>query len=474
MKKSRLTKIIATLGPASNDPSVITGLIEAGTNVFRINCSHSDINSRAELIQEIRTCSEKLNKRVGILLDLQGPKIRVGKLEDGLIQLNDKSKVIVTADGILGNSEKFQVKNFEQVVSDLEIGHKLLLDDGLLELKVTKIVDANNVECEVVFGGKLKNGKGVNFPDTTLEHVRALTDKDIEDLKHGLEQKVSLIALSFVRSAEDIKLIKSYIPEESLVKVIAKIEKPQALNELDEILDIADGIMVARGDLGVEIQYEKLPAIQKNLIQMANNKNVLVITATQMLESMITSPRPTRAEVTDVANAIFDGTDAIMLSGETAAGKYPVLAVDTMHRIALEAEEVAPRYRHGVNSDAEALARGACELAEMVNATAIASFTLSGRTAILVSKQRPPVKVIALTQMEVVSGQLNLYWGITPLFMMEVNKTEEMMKVVEKAMLENGVVRKGDTIVITGGMPIAERGPSNFLKIHKCEGKYLN
>ncbi len=472
MSISRLTKIIATLGPSSWDPKTIESLINAGTNVFRINCSHSNIDSRTELIKTIRDIAGKLNKRIGILLDLQGPKIRVGKLTNDQITISEKKRLIITSEEVIGTEEKFQVVNIDEIIDDLKEGHRLLLDDGLFELKFLKKVDTKNIECEVVFGGVLKNGKGVNFPDSDLKNIKALTDKDLRDLKHGLENNVSLIALSFIRSAKDIELIKSYIPKESMVKIIAKIEKPQALTDLDRILEVVDGIMVARGDLGVEIPYEKLPAIQKKIIQSANNKNVLVITATQMLESMINSPRPTRAEVTDVANAIFDGTDAIMLSGETASGKYPVLSVKTMHKIALEAETVAPRIRHDGFSVQENLARSACELADRVKATAIVSFTLSGKTAILASKQRPPVKVIALTQKEVVSGQLSLYWGITPLLMTDVSDTETMMKLVEKALSDNDLVKKDDIIIVTGGLPISARGESNFMKIHRCEGKF--
>ncbi len=458
MQSSRLTKIVATLGPASWDPANIEALANAGTNVFRINCSHSDINTRTDLINTIRGISTKLDKRIGILLDLQGPKIRVGKVNNNEIILNEKKKVIVTSEEMLGTEERFRVVNLDQIIDDLKEGNRLLLDDGLLELRLLKKIDKNNIECEIVFGGVLKNGKGVNFPDSHLRNIGALTEKDLIDLKHGLENKVSLIALSFVRSAEDIRLIKSYIPKESMVKIIAKIEKPQALDELDAILKVSDGIMVARGDLGVEIAYEKLPALQKKIIQKANDANVLVITATQMLESMINSPRPTRAEVTDVANSIFDGTDAIMLSGETASGKYPVLAVETMHKIALEAESVAPRVRHEAESVQENLARSACDLAERVKATAIASFTLSGKTAILISKQRPPVKVIALTQNEIISGQLSLFWGITPLLLTDVFDTETMMDLVETSLLEKNVVKPGDYIIVTGGLPIAARG----------------
>lgn len=469
---SRLTKIIATLGPVSWDPKTIKELIHAGVNVFRVNCSHSDINTRAELFQTIRQCARECNRGVGILIDLQGPKIRVSKVQNDEIELVENEKIIITTEKILGTPSKIYIANFENIIKSLFVGHKILLDDGMIRLEVLKIVDDNNVECKIIYGGKLKNGKGANFPDSDLCNISPLTEKDIEDLKHGLEHGIGLFALSFITSAHDIEVIKKYIPKDSKARIIAKIEKPQALNDIDNILKIVDGIMVARGDLGVELPYEQLPAIQKNLIQKANDNNVLVITATQMLESMISSPRPTRAEATDVANSIFDGTDAIMLSAETASGKYPILAVETMHKIALAAEAVAPRVRHNVLSIQENIARGACDLAERVGATAIAAFTLSGKTAIWVSKQRPPVKVIALAQNEAVSSQLNLYWGITPVLLHDIDNTEEMMKLVEKTLIEQGIVSMGDIIIITAGMPIADRGDTNFVKIHKCAGKY--
>ena len=472
MPHSRLTKIIATIGPASQNSEVIRDLIEAGTNVFRINCSHSNFAITEDVIKIIRRNSAKLKRLVGVLLDLQGPKIRVGKLKDGVTSLKDGKKIVLTSEDIIGSAERMHIVNFDELISSLKPGHRVLLDDGQIELKAIKKTDKKDLQCEIIYGGELKDGKGVNCPDTDLKHIAALTEKDIKDLKHGLSCGVDLVALSFVRSAFDIVKLKTYFPKKSIVKVIAKIEKPQAVNDLDNILKVSDGIMVARGDLGVEMSPEKLPAIQKQIIQKANDNNILVITATQMLESMIHSPRPTRAEVSDVANAIFDGTDAIMLSGETAAGKYPILAVETMHKIALEAESVAPHYRHDAKTTQENLARSACELAERVKATAIASFTLSGNTAKLVSKQRPPVKVIALTQNEVVSRQLSLCWGIAPILLVDVYDTEEMMKLVEKTLISHKLVKAGDIVIVTGGLPIADRGESNFIKIHKCEGKY--
>ncbi len=472
MPQSRLTKIIATIGPASCSPEVIKGLIEAGANVFRINCSHSDFQGRVDVIKYIREHSKVLKKRIAILLDLQGPKIRVGKLKSGSALLKDGKIVVLTTQNIEGTQEKLPILNFTNIIGCLKPSQRVLLNDGIIELKVLHKIDEYNIGCQIVYGGELYDGKGVNFPDSELKNVAALTEKDKEDLKHGLEHGVDLVALSFVRSADDVKVLRGLLPEGSRVKLIAKIEKPQAINDLDNILKVSDGIMVARGDLGVELSYEKLPAIQKQIIQKANENNVLVITATEMLESMIHSPRPTRAELSDVANAIFDGTDATMLSGETAIGKYPILAVQTMHNIAVATEEVAPRFRHDVTTVQENLARSACELAERVKATAIATFTLSGNTANLVSKQRPPVKVIALTQNEIVSRQLSLWWGITPILMMDISDTETMMKLVEKTLIENEIVKHGDIVIVTGGLPIAARGESNFVKIHRCEGKY--
>ena len=472
MPASRLTKIISTIGPVSQEPEIINGLIDAGTNVFRINCSHSDLPTREKVVKHIRSYSQKIKTEIGVLLDLQGPKIRVGKLKDGSINLKDKKTAILTAENILGTEDRFRIAHFEQVIGSLKMGHRILLNDGIIELRVSKLIDSNNVECEIVFGGELSDGKGVNFPDTYLKDVPSITEKDLQDLKHGLSIDIDLIALSFVRSAEDIKTLRKHLPEQSIIKIIAKIEKPQAIDDLDNILKVSDGIMVARGDLGVELPYEQLPAIQKQIIQKANENNVLVITATQMLESMIHSPRPTRAELSDVANAIFDGTDAIMLSGETAVGKYPVLAVQTMHKVALSTEGVAPRYRHDVTTVQQNLARSACDLAERVKAAAIATFTLSGGTANLIAKQRPPVKVIALTQNEVVSRQLSLYWGITPILLTDVKDTETMMYLVEKTLMEKGFIKKGDLVIVTGGLPIAARGESNFMKIHRCEGKF--
>lgn len=468
---SRLTKIVTTVGPVSEDAETIKSLIQTGTDVFRINCSHSDQETTSKVIKRIREASDRLKRVVGILLDLQGPKIRVGRLRNSSVFLKDDNKIILTSENIIGTSEKFHIVNFDKFINSLKPSHRVLLNDGLIELKVLKKTDNENLECEIVYGGELKDGKGVNFPDSDLKSIQPLTEKDISDLNHGLSCGVGLVALSFVRSSKDILALKEYV-KDPIVKVIAKIEKPQALEDLENILKVTDGIMVARGDLGVEISPEKLPAIQKQLIHKANSNNVLVITATQMLESMINSPKPTRAEVSDVANAIFDGTDAIMLSGETAAGKYPLLAVETMHKIALEAETVAPRIRHDVKTVQENLARSACELAERVNAAAIASFSLSGNTAKLISKQRPPVKVVALTQKEIVSRQLSLCWGITPLLLIDVHDTETMMKLVEKNLLEHKLIKKGDIVIVTGGLPIAARGESNFIKIHKCDGNF--
>lgn len=474
MPSSRLTKIIATIGPATSSHEVLEKLVLAGVNVFRINCSHTDLSTRSLVIRLIRDLSKKFDKAIGIVVDIQGPKIRVGKIKDGIVQLQEGSEVTLTTEALIGTDKKIHIVGFDKIIGSLKSGEKILLNDGLIELKVKKVSGAQEVLCHVVYGGELKDGKGANFPDSNLKAVPLLTDKDIEDIKHAISEDIELLAVSFVRSGDDFKEIKKHLPKDSKIKVIAKIEKPQAIEDIDNILKVFDGIMVARGDLGVELPYENLPAIQKQVIQKANENNVLVITATQMLESMIHSPRPTRAELSDVANAIFDGSDAIMLSGETAVGKYPVLAVETMHKIALATEAVAPRQRHEAKTVQESIARSACALAERIKASAVVSFTSSGKTAMLISKQRPPVKVIALTQEEIISRQLAICWGVNPVLLNKVSETEAMMGIVEKTLVDGNIINKGETIVITGGMPIAERGDTNFIKVHKCEGKAMD
>jgi pyruvate kinase len=463
----RRTKIIATIGPSCSSREKLEELIRAGINVARINCSHMEHDSAARTIAEIRELSTKHNRAVGILLDLAGPKIRTRKLVNSEpVELIDGQKFVLTNRKIEGTKDIVSV-NYEKLPQEVKTGDHILLDDGLIELRVTS-VDTTEVECTVITGGLLKDKKGLNLPGVRLS-IPSMTEKDIEDLKFGLQHEVDFVALSFVRDADDIKglreMVANHFPP---VSIIAKLEKPEALEELDEILDLADGVMIARGDLGVELPPEEVPPVQKLITRKANAKGKPVITATQMLESMIEHPRPTRAEASDVANAIFDGTDAVMLSGETAAGEYPIESVQIMDRIAIAAEasmDFKKLHQHDLPTSAHAIAHAACAMAVDMKARAIAAFTKSGATARLISQFRPPGPIIALTQQTHVYNQLSLYWGVTPVMLMEVSDSESTLSMVENTLLKKGFVWPGDSLIITGGLPIAARGPANFVKL---------
>jgi pyruvate kinase len=463
----RRTKIVATVGPASSDRSILEKIIHAGVDVVRINCSHAEHAIVARVIEDIRQIAQSLDRSVGILLDLSGPKIRTGMMTGGQpVQLYTGQRFILTNRPVEGNSEATST-NYPKLSLEVKVGDRILLDDGLIELKVLDTTEAD-VICQVINGGMLKNKKGINLPGVRLS-IPALTEKDKVDLAFGLKQDVDFVALSFVRDPDDVSSLKQLIGDHwPPVSIIAKLEKPEAVEHLDEILDIADGVMIARGDLGVELPPEDVPPVQKLITEKANAKGKPVITATQMLESMMEHPRPTRAEASDVANAIFDGTDAIMLSGETAAGKYPVEAVTMMDRIATAAEksiDYRQLKRHGSPTSAHAIAHAACDMAVDMKARAIAAFTKSGSTARLISQFRPPNPIIALTQHMHVYRQIALCWGVTPLMLTEVSDSESTLALVEQALLTKGFVAPGDSIVITGGLPIAARGPANFVKL---------
>ncbi len=463
----RRTKIVATIGPASKDRNVIEKLIKAGVDVVRINCSHADHETIKYIADVTREISSELDRSVGVLLDLCGPKIRTGRIEPGTeVNLQAGQKFTLTARELPGDSEIVST-NYPKLAHEVGAGDTILLDDGLIELKVVNTAQ-DDVVCQVITGGVLKDKKGINLPGVRLS-IPALTDKDKEDLKFGLEQDVDFVALSFVRDPGDIRHLKELIGDHwPPPVVIAKLEKPQALEHLDEILDVADGVMIARGDLGVELPPESVPPAQKLITRKANAKGKPVITATQMLESMIEHPRPTRAEASDVANAIFDGADAVMLSGETAAGAYPVQAVQMMDRIATAAEsslDFTRLHQHELPTSAHAIAHAACAMAVDMKARAIAAFTKSGATARLISQFRPPGPIIALAQHWHVYRQLSLHWGVTPLMLTEVSDSESTLALVEDTLLDRGIVSHGDSIVITGGLPIAARGPANFVKL---------
>jgi pyruvate kinase len=462
----RRTKIIATIGPASSEREILERIIRAGTDVIRINCSHADHETIGQSIAEIREIASEMDRPIGILLDLSGPKIRTGKLADGPVELISGHKFTLTSRPVPGDVHIVST-TYSPLAQEVKPNDRILLDDGLLELKVLS-TNETDVETEVITGGILKNKKGINLPGVKMS-VPALTDKDKADLQFGLQHDVDFVALSFVRDPQDILSLKELVGNHwPQPLIIAKLEKPEAIDHLDEILDAADGVMIARGDLGVELPPEKVPPAQKLITKRANAKGKPVITATQMLDSMIEHPRPTRAEASDVANAIFDGTDAVMLSGETASGQYPVESVKMMDRIAIATEatmDFSVLHEHELPSSAHAIAHAACEMAVDMKARVIAAFTKSGATAVLISQLRPPGPIIALTQHVHVYRQLALIWGVRPIMLTEVSDSESTLALVEDTLLDRGIVSPGDSMVITGGLPIAARGPANFVKL---------
>ncbi len=465
------TKIVATIGPASNTRPVLEKLILAGMNVARLNFSHGSYEEHTGVIRLIRSLSREMNKPVGILLDLQGPKIRTGKLENGEpILLKKNGKINITTRKIPGTAETIST-TYDKLIGDLKKGDTLLLDDGLIELKALSMTK-DTVSCKIIYGGILKENKGINLPGVNVS-ASSLTEKDRKDLNFGIKAGVDYFALSFVRAAEDLELIKSILKKQGAdIPVIAKIEKPEAVDNMDGILKIADVIMVARGDLGVEMKPEKVPTIQKHIIHKAVQANRPVITATQMLETMSENPVPTRAEVSDVANAIYDGTDAIMLSGETASGKYPVDAVKMMSRIAKEAER-SPFIKYNIehkkdpeNMITHAVAQSAVNILHEVEAKAIAVFSVSGSTSKFVSKQRPSKPVFAFTPSTSVYNRLALIWGITSLYVPEVKDTKKLITVAEKKILEKKLVKENDLIILITGLALT-KGSTNIIKIHR-------
>ncbi|MHB8057326.1 MAG: pyruvate kinase [Desulfuromonadaceae bacterium] len=467
-RTARKTKIVATVGPACSSPEMILKLMQAGVDIFRLNFSHGDNAQKLELIRTIRHISDKLGRQAGILGDLQGPKIRTGKMAgDGMLLVKGQ-EVVITTDNVLG-SDGVIPTIYQSLPHDVHPGSRILLDDGLLELKVVA-VDGERVRCLVVTGGLLKNNKGINLPGVDVS-APCLTEKDLLDLDFALEAGVDFIALSFVRTAEDIKEIKKIIADKGKdTPVVAKIEKPEALRNFKKILEATDAVMVARGDLGVEIEPEKVPIYQKKIIQACNKAGKPVITATQMLDSMIRNPRPTRAETSDVANAIVDGTDAIMLSAETASGDYPIESVETMVRIAKDVEHtdflasVVPD--SSASTVAQAVAESSCRTAAKLKAKAIVVFTRSGSTAALISAFRPSTPIMAFTTSLAIRRRLSLYWGVHCTSVGIMEDTDQQISEVEKKLLATGF-RRGDLVIITMGIPIETRGSTNLMKVHE-------
>ncbi len=472
----RRVKIICTIGPASHHPDVLRAIIQAGMDVARLNMSHGDHAYHAETIRMVRALAHELNRSVAILADLQGPKLRVGKMQEGGVPLEPGQVIILTPEPILGEPGRIPIQNPE-LPRMVRPGERILLDDGLLEL-VVEGTDGHTIQARVVVGGILEDNKGMNLPDTELD-LPSITEKDKQDVTFALEHQVDWIALSFVRTADDIHELRKLIAGRGALgrtpPIIAKIEKPQAVRNIDAIIQAADGIMVARGDLGIETSPEAVPMIQKMIIARCNHAGKPVITATQMLDSMIRNPRPTRAEASDVANAVLDGSDALMLSGETASGKYPVQSVQTMVKIAEEAERVRhltaeghQTHRHPpVSTVAGAVSHAAVVTAEEVNAAAIITPTVSGATAKNLSRFRPNVPVIAVTPSPLVYRQLALYWGVYPIMGVRRSTTDEVVEDAVRLSLEAGYVDQGDTVVVTGGTVGSVPGVTNLMTVRR-------
>ena len=468
------TKIICTIGPACNTEEMLTKMIRAGMNVCRLNLSHGGKDAFLPIIDRIKKARQITNNPVAILLDTRGPEVRVGKFENEKALLKMGDKVIWKHGDFLGSSELIAI-TYEKLYDDISEGSSILLDDGALELKVQEIKD-KEIICTVLIGGIIKNNKGINIPGVSLK-LPALGEKDKEDIIEGIKNGIDYIAASFVRSVDDVKSIREFLNEHggNSVSIISKIENQQGIDNIDSIIDVSDGIMVARGDLGVEMLKERIPLLQKKVIKKCNAKAVPVITATQMLESMYNNPIPTRAELSDIANAIIDGTDVIMLSGETAAGKYPLLAVEQMAKSAIEVEKsldympktsmIGGLTENSDYSIANAVSYSACNTAHCLNAAAIIVPTHGGKTAKLISSYHPKCAIIATTTYESVQRQLQLYWGVTPILVDMVDSMEVLFfHSMEKAK-EYKLVEVGDIAVITAGVPLGGAHSTNIMKV---------
>jgi pyruvate kinase len=469
MLANRRTKIVATIGPATQAKENLERAIKAGMNVARLNFSHGKHADHLAVIQSIREISAKNLVPVSILQDLQGPKIRVGKLENGAVELVEGDTISIDVDIPLGNS-KILSTDFKELPQACSVGTKILLDDGLMELLVTK-VESRRVETKVIFGGILKDRKGMNLPGANLP-VECMTEKDFEDLEFGLAQKVDYVALSFVRHGDDIRKLRKLVEAKNMhTKIVAKIEMLEALENLFEIVNLSDAVMVARGDLAVEVGQAQLPQIQKRIISLCNEMGKPVITATQMLDSMVDSPRPTRAEITDVANAVLDGSDALMLSAESASGKYPFKCIEAMHEIVLEVEKNGDFY-YNITLDSEFL-----EIAESIGASAslsalklqspmIVCLSTSGKTATLISQFRPKAQIVAVTHVPETLNRLELVWGINTLLIEPYKTVEDVISQVEGQLLAYGLVRRGEKIIMTMGLPVEMNAKTNSMRIH--------
>lgn len=466
----RKAKIVCTIGPASHTRAVIFSLIRNGMDVARLNFSHGDHESHRKAIELIREGAEIFGRPVAILQDLQGIKIRVGLIRGGSVSLKKGSEILILPGDGMGDEKSIYV-SYPGLIRDAKKGERILLDDGMIQLEVIA-KGREGLKARIIEGGILADRKGVNLPFKIS--APAFTHKDAADLDFGLKMGVDYVALSFVRTADEIRKVKNRLKRKNAaVPLIAKIEKSEALTNIERILDEVEGIMIARGDLGVEVSPEEVPVLQKRLIALSNAKGKIVITATQMLESMREHMRPTRAEAADVANAVIDGSDALMLSGETASGRYPVDSLKMMNRIIEFTEKGYPAAQSlfkvkefSASGFSEAVADAACRAAEDIGAKFIVAFTNSGFTAKLVSKFRPKTPILALTPAEDVRRKMCIYWGVSPLLLRPLSSTDEMIREVERSLLGDGMARKGDRIVITAGTPVLGSGKTNLLKLH--------
>jgi len=465
----RRAKIVCTLGPATSSQEQVRALVDAGMDVARLNLSHGDHADHEAVYLRVRKASDESKRGVAVLVDLQGPKIRLGTFGAGPVELTNGDEFTITTEDVPGDAREVST-TYSGLPGDVSVGDRLLIDDGKVALECTR-VDGPRVVTRVVEGGRVSNHKGINLPGVAVS-VPALSEKDIEDLRWALRLQADLIALSFVRTAADAEDVRRIMDEEGVrLPVLAKIEKPQAVDHLAEIVDAFDGIMVARGDLGVELPLEDVPLVQKRAIALARRAAKPVIVATQMLESMIESSRPTRAEASDVANAVLDGTDALMLSGETSVGKHPIVAVQTMARIVekLEADALSwlPPLEGRPRTKGGAITRAAAEVGELLGARFIVAFTQSGDSARRMARLRSPIPLLAFTPVQAVRSQLALVWGVETFLTPKVTHTDDMVRQVDQALLGEGRVREGDLVVIVAGSPPGTPGSTNAMRVHR-------
>lgn len=469
MLAERRAKIVATIGPSTSSPEALEKAIKAGMNVARLNFSHGKHEEHLKVLNSIREHSMRLQAPVSILQDLQGPKVRVGRFKNGSIEIKPDEIVTVTIEDVLGH-EGFVPSDFKELILVAKPGVRILLDDGLMELEVIESGE-KELKAKVIYGGILKDRKGMNLPGVPLP-VDCLTEKDLKDLEFGIENKVDYVALSFVRRGQDIRILREILESRgSHARIVAKIEMMEALDNLEEIIRLSDAVMVARGDLAVEVGSSRLPGFQKKIIKLSNQMQKPVITATQMLDSMVENPRPTRAEITDVANAVLDGSDGLMLSAESASGQYPFICIRTMHDIITEVEKSEERY-YKISMEQEflsipsAIGASACLSAMKLNAKAIVCLTTTGKTANIITSFRPQAKVIAVTDRIDVLNRLELIWGIQTFLIQTYKSMEDILVQVDRFMVNYGLARTGDRIILTLGQPIEVGSKTNALFVH--------